>query len=175
MRTFKDALGNEWTIKITIGTARRIREQMAASEALKRVDFFDYAVVLTSLEDFLFTADLLAVVCADQLRQTNVTSDEFLDALTGESLYGATRAFIEEYVDFFPNPTTRTRMREIVEKIEQINKTRIELIEQKIDETQRLILNAAGAPSGTVSSTESPTRAAVLTTGTAQPSQSSNE
>ena len=59
MRTFKDALGNEWTIKITIGTARTLREKMAASQRFAGVDFLDYAGVFWGLDDPFFASDLI--------------------------------------------------------------------------------------------------------------------
>ncbi|MGN1064517.1 MAG: hypothetical protein ACI4QC_03825 [Thermoguttaceae bacterium] len=176
MRTFKDALGNEWTIKVTLGTARRIRENMANSPtAFSGVDFLDYAGLLLGLEDPFFAADLVELICADEREARGVSRDAFLDALTGDRLFDAIAAFVEEYVNFFPNPATRERLTSIRGKIEEIEQAKFNVFRERIDETAEKIQSLAADASRSTSSTESPTPEAALPTGTTRPSPNFNE
>lgn len=135
MRTFNDALGRDWTLDLNIATARTIRQKTRTVESLKHVDFLDYAVLLTSLGDVFFAADLLFVVCEDQAAERNVSADEFGRALKGKFLFDAIAALTAEYLDFFPDPETTEKMRRLVEKLRETNALICDAVCEKTTET----------------------------------------
>ena len=116
MQTFKDFDGQEWTIDLNIATARAIRRRMATVESLQDVDFLDHAALLLSLNDVFFAADLLFVVCESQANERGIDSEAFGRALRGDVLFDAIAAFTAEYIDFFPDPTIREKIRVVAEK-----------------------------------------------------------
>lgn len=118
MRTFKDAFDSEWTIELNIRSARDLRRKMQASTnpSLKSVDFLDYASILLSLNDVFFAADLLYLVCETEAQERGIDPETFGERLKGSALFDAIVVFTEEYLDFFPDPTTSQKMREVVEK-----------------------------------------------------------
>ena len=116
MQIFKDFEGREWTIDLNIATAREIRRRMATVESLQDVDFLDHAALLLSLNDVFFAADLLFVVCESQANERGIDSEAFGRALRGDVLFDAIAAFTAEYIDFFPDPTIREKIRVVAEK-----------------------------------------------------------
>ena len=116
MQIFQDFAGREWTIHRNIATARAIRRRMATVESLQDVDFLDHAALLLSLNDVFFAADLLFVVCESQANERGVDSEAFGRALRGDVLFDAIAAFTAEYIDFFPDPTIREKIRVVAEK-----------------------------------------------------------
>lgn len=116
MQIFKDFEGREWTIDLNIATAREIRRRMATVESLQDVDFLDHASLLLSLNDVFFAADLLFVVCESQANERGIDSEAFGRALRGDVLFDAIAAFTAEYIDFFPDPTIREKIRVVAEK-----------------------------------------------------------
>ena len=116
MQIFKDFDGQEWTIDLNIATARAIRARMATVDSLKDVDFLDHAAMLLSLNDVFFVADLLFVVCEKQANERGIDSEAFGRSLRGDVLFDAIAAFTAEYIDFFPDPTIREKIRVVAEK-----------------------------------------------------------
>lgn len=148
MRQFVDALGREWTVDLNIGTAREIRGHMRGVETLKDVDFLDYASLVSALNDVFFAADLLFVVCRVQADERGVDEPDFGRALKGTILFDAREAFLEEYVDFFPDPTTREKIKEIVGKNKEVQERIEELILKNttaaLDEVRERVETTAG-------------------------------
>ena len=58
----------------------------------------------------------------------SVDEADFGRSLKGTILFDAREAFLEEYVDFFPDPTTREKIREIVGKNKEVQARIEELI-----------------------------------------------
>lgn len=121
MQSFTDAFNQKWTIDLNISTARAIRSRMAKDSRFDQYDFLDYAGILAAVYDVFFAADLLYVVCYDEAQHREMTSEDFGKALKGKILFDAIAAFIAEYLDFFPDPTTAQKMREVVERTKERN------------------------------------------------------
>lgn len=121
MQRFTDANGRDWTIELNISTARSIRLKMQKDIRFDQYDFMDYAGILAAIYDVFFAADLLYIVCSEEAEERNVGAWEFGEALKGKILFDAIAAFVAEYLDFFPDPTTAQKMREVVEKTKERN------------------------------------------------------
>ena len=62
-----------------------------------RVDMIDKIA-----NDPCLLVDILWVLVQDQARTLNVTDEQFGTALAGDAIESATKAFLDELVDFFP-------------------------------------------------------------------------
>lgn len=100
MKTFKDSQGREWQVTVNVTTIKRVRD-------LVKVDLLEVleGKLLERLaSDPILLVDVLYVVCKPQADKDNVTDESFGAALAGKSIEDATTAFLEELVDFFPEP-----------------------------------------------------------------------
>ena len=138
VQTFTDAEGREWFLEFNISSVRRYRLDMAKDLKLKEFDFLDYAGILAALNDVFFAADLLYLVCREQAEERGLVAEEFGRALKGKILFDAIAAFVAEYLDFFPDPTTAQKMREVVaathEKQNALRDLVVKTWTEKVDE-----------------------------------------
>ncbi|TWT56503.1 hypothetical protein [Allorhodopirellula solitaria] len=95
MQTFKDNQGQTWTIALTLGKVRKIREKLGL-DLLKPLH---HAQILDSLTDQLAFVFLL---CEEQAKEHSISIDDFEDRLAGDSVaQDASIAFLEECAFFF--------------------------------------------------------------------------
>lgn len=90
--TFRDSTGDEWNLRISIGRAMALREQLG-------IDIQD--LVTGSMIDDLLAIDngwklieILAFLLTDQIEQKGISDHDFLDRLDGEVLDAALIAFL---------------------------------------------------------------------------------
>lgn len=106
--TFKDAAGRTWTLALSIGKARRIKDATA-------VDFgavADGRVFLELGADPFKLCAVLFLLCEAQADLQNVTPEAFAEALDGEAIDAAMEALIAAIVLF-----TRAPMRGAMERV----------------------------------------------------------
>lgn len=135
MRTFRDKVGAEWTIEVTIATVKRIRD-------LAGLDVLDLETSFARLIDdpCALGAALYAAV-KPQADERGVSPDAFADLLDGEAVRLATAAMTEELADFFQG-AKRTAAKAVLRKIAQLTPE----IERRINErVDGLTLDAFGA------------------------------
>ncbi len=151
MQKFIDVNGVEWSIELNIGTVRDIRRRAKTVESLKDVDFLDYAALLISLNDVFFAADLLYVVCENEARERGVDEESFGRALKGKCLFDGISALTAEYLDFFPDPTTSSKMADVVAKNKATQTALCDVICAKTQELLDAALTDAEKELGTLS------------------------
>ena len=116
MRLFKDAAGREWEVKLTIGSAKKLSERLKPFE----IDLMNIEQVLVRFADILFFTEVIWETVRDQAEAKGITADEFLDAFSGDLLYRARQAWLNEYIDFFPDPAARKTVRELLARSEKM-------------------------------------------------------
>lgn len=103
MHTFSDATGRTWSVAITVDTIKRVR-------ALVQVDLLE-AVSGTLLErlasDPVLLCDVLFAAVKTEADARQVSDVDFGRAMAGDAIEQATRALLEDLVDFFPQPKRR--------------------------------------------------------------------
>ena len=106
MRIFKDRNGQDWQIVLNVNQMKRIRAALGIDlvnvitldrEGAVKVDMIDRIA-----NDPCLLVDILWVLVQDQARTLNVTDEQFGTALAGDAIESATKAFLDELVDFFP-------------------------------------------------------------------------
>ena len=106
MRIFKDRNGQDWQIVLNVHQMKRIRAALGIDlvnvitldkEGVVKVDMIDRIA-----NDPCLLVDILWVLVEEQAKAINVTDEQFGAALAGESIENATKAFLDELVDFFP-------------------------------------------------------------------------
>lgn len=118
MRTFRDSTGRMWSVALNVHEMRRIRAALGIdlvnvisldSKGGVKVDLIDRIA-----NDPCLLADILWVVCEAEAKAEGITDADFGARLAGDPIDDATRALLDELVDFFPG-AKRLFLRKAVE------------------------------------------------------------
>ena len=106
MRTFKDGKGRTWEVALNVWQMKRLRDTLGIDlvnvigtgpDGSVKVDLIDRIA-----NDPVLLVDILWVLCEGGAKSAGVTDEDFGSSLAGDSIEDATRAFLDELVDFFP-------------------------------------------------------------------------
>ncbi len=124
MHSFKDSLGQEWNLKITIGTMRRIKSELD----------LDLAAMMQKAEgvDLMTFVDILYVICREQCVDAGISDEQFGERLYGDGLESASDAFMNAYADFCPSHQ-RKLLQAMMAKIEQGRGEETEKMMEKLE------------------------------------------
>jgi len=103
MKTFKDSAGQEWTINITLGAARRVKEEcginlLALDEEVAEEGTSVLAILGT---DELLLGGVIAEILRPQFAERGTTAEEVIENFTPEVVLASTNAFFEALIHFF--------------------------------------------------------------------------
>lgn len=129
MHSFKDRNGKTWEVSLSVSAVSRVK----AITGLDLLDLREGGAIEKLANDPILLANSLYAVCKPQCDQQGITDEEFGEGLCGDSIERASDAFMEEYVDFFPNATQRKAMRRAKEAGDSLQKEAEKLLDSKID------------------------------------------
>ena len=141
---FTDFKGRRWIVSITIGALKRLKEQ-------KGVDLLDTEnqenqtdpTMLRLFTDPLSVMDLIFCLVENQAKETNVSQDDFLDAMDGNALNEAQAALLSGLNHFFLS-CGKPHLAKGMKKIQEAYGIIATQVEAKMDEelTPEMISNA---------------------------------
>ena len=106
MRQFTDTKERAWEVELNVRQMKRVRDVLGIDLVNVIQAGRDGAVATDTLDrvanDPILLVDILWVLCEGQAKAAGVTDDDFGSSLAGDSIADATRAFLDELVDFFP-------------------------------------------------------------------------
>ena len=106
MRQFTDTKDRVWEVELNVRQMKRVRDILGIDLVNVIQAGKDGAVATGTLDrvanDPILLVDILWVLCEGQAKAAGVTDDDFGSSLAGDSISDATRAFLDELVDFFP-------------------------------------------------------------------------
>lgn len=131
MRIFTDSKKADWSLDLTIGSIRRVK-QLTGVDLL---DAKDGRVLVELAENPIQTVDVLYAIVQPQAQARGMNDEAFGESLDGDSLRAATDAFIEELVLFFLHyrPEIGRVLQALWGKVERINAQMGELALSKIE------------------------------------------
>jgi hypothetical protein len=112
MRTFTDNAGRVWTVAIHAASIKRVQGLLKVN-LYKLIDD-NFKGLGELLADIIQLVDVLYCLCKEEADAKNVSDEDFGRALGGDALYRATDAFLEELIDFFPDPRARSNLRKLL-------------------------------------------------------------
>ena len=128
MKTFSDNAGRLWVVSLNIDTVKRVRSllevdllQVVEGKLLERL-----------VADPVLLCDILFVICKTEADARNVTDEDFGRGLAGDAIDAATKALLEELVDFFPLGKRRL-LGKALEKLRTLEARALTLAEQRLD------------------------------------------
>lgn len=117
MSVFKDRVGRQWTIDLTVGAVKRVKAALGLNlYELVDDDFKRFAALLS---DPLTLVDVVWVLIADQAVKLGVTDEQFGESLAAESVQELADAFAAAYVDFFQDRSQAAVLQKVFAKAKQ--------------------------------------------------------
>ena len=135
MQIFKDRDGREWQVVLNVFQMKRVRAVLGVDlinvieldkDGQVKVDMIDRIA-----NDPCLLVDILWVLVQDQARTLNVTDEQFGTALAGDAIESATKAFLDELVDFFPG-ARRHFLKKAVDLARKYETENLEVLEKAL-------------------------------------------
>ena len=105
MNQFVDNTGAAWSLSITLGAARRVKNKIGVDlldpASKSSVGGVELPVSQRLLYDDLFLTDVVCSLLEPQFKERGVDKDAFLDRIDGSTLKRIDAVFWEEYRAFF--------------------------------------------------------------------------
>lgn len=117
---FRDDKNNTWTMKVTVGTYRRILEE----EGIDITDVFsknNWIERLASGDEIGLVLTLSLIVMQKAIEESGTSMDDFCDSLTGDAVEHMANALIGGVVNFMPEH----KRKPLVRVVELINNERL--------------------------------------------------
>ena len=106
MRIFRDNKGRSWEVVLNVHQIKRVRAALGVDlvnvitldkDGAVKVDLIDRIA-----NDPCLLVDILYIISEAQAQKIGVNDVEFGESLAGDAIEEATKAFLDELVDFFP-------------------------------------------------------------------------
>ena len=135
MRQFTDTKERVWDVELNVRQMKRVRDVMGIDLVNVIQAGKDGAVATDTLDrvanDPILLVDILWVLCEGQAKAAGVTDDDFGSSLAGDSISDATRAFLDELVDFFPG-ARRLFLKKAVDLARKYETENLEVLEKAL-------------------------------------------
>lgn len=147
MKAFKDTKGREYTVDVTIGALKRVKDTLGVD--LYEIEAGDPPLATRLQTDLALLVDVIYVVCKPQADKHGVTDVEFGESLDGEAFYAARGAFLEALVDFF-RKCQRTDRATALAKARLVLDAGVKMAEERIEavDVPALLARASSEASG---------------------------
>jgi len=161
MHTFTDNAGRVWTIAVNVATIKRVQGLLKVNLYKLLDDNFKGLGEL--LGDIIQLVDVLYCLCKEEAEARKVSDEDFGRAMFGDAIHQATEAFLEELIDFFPDPKVRRSLRKIIAESRKVRGRMLDRAEQVLEsfdadrEANRLLSSYGIAPESS-DSTPAPSR-----------------
>ena len=136
MRQFTDTKERVWEVELNVRQMKRVRDVLGIDLVNVIQAGRDGAVATDTLDrvanDPILLVDILWVLCEGQAKAAGVTDDDFGSSLAGDSIADATRAFLDELVDFFPG-ARRLFLKKAVDLARKYETENAEILEKALN------------------------------------------
>lgn len=111
MKTFTDNAGRTWTIAINVDAIKRVRGLVDVN----LLDILDGKLIERLYRDPVLLCDAVYAVCKPEADARGVSDEDFGRAMAGDAIEQATKALLEELVNFSPSPRDRANLQHVLE------------------------------------------------------------
>ena len=130
MKIWKDAEGHAYETKITVAEVRDVKTELG----INLMDIATGDLLQRISEDVILLCDILYVINRSQAKEYGIDDVQFGRNLYGDALENATRAFMEEMINFFPNQRTRQLLTKAMTKGQERMDKALDLAEKSLEE-----------------------------------------
>jgi biotin synthase-related radical SAM superfamily protein len=128
VKTFKDNKGREWKIEVTVATIKRVRDLLEVD----LLELLEGKLIERLIRDPVLLCNVVYAVCRPQAEAEQITDEDFGAAMAGDAIDNATKALLEELVNFSPSPKDRANLIQVLETTWAAMDRARELIAEKI-------------------------------------------
>lgn len=149
MRKFR-VLDQDWEVKATIASLRRVKEQTNV-DLTKLVDP-ESGVLTTLTSDPFVMFDVVCSLVEPQMNDRQVTAEQLGNAMDEEAAEAASMAVLEAVIDFFP-PQRRMLLSRALERMQtayqRVQATELDKAREQIESVDfdAIVRSASGTPS----------------------------
>jgi hypothetical protein len=159
MKTFQDTAGRTWTLAINVDAIKRVRDLLGI--ALNKIGENNFKPLDDILSDPVTLVDVVFCLCKPDADAKGVSDSDFGKAMSGDAIFAAADAFVEELADFFPSARARRALKALIAKGRDIRDRMLDEAEAQIAKidpvTEATNLIASFGPSpGSSASTPGP-------------------
>ncbi len=149
MKTFNDNAGRTWTISINVDAIKRVRGLLDVD----LLGILDGQLIEKLYRDPVLLCDVVYAVCKPEADAREISDEEFGRAMAGDAIEHATKALLEELVNFCPSPRDRANLQRILATTWNVMDKARDVIEAKLAtvDTEALVAQAlatSGSSSG---------------------------
>lgn len=130
MKIWKDAEGHAYETRITVAEIRDVKTELG----INLMDIATGDLLQKISEDVILLCDILYVINRSQAKEYGIDDAQFGRNLYGDALEEATRAFVEEMINFFPNQRTRQLLTKAMTKGQERMDKALDLAEKSLEE-----------------------------------------
>ena len=130
MKIWKDAEGHAYETRITVAEVRDVKTELG----INLMDIATGDLLQRISEDVILLCDILYVINRSQAKEYGIDDVQFGRNLYGDALEEATRAFMEEMINFFPNQRTRQLLTKAMTKGQERMDKALDLAEKTLEE-----------------------------------------
>ena len=151
MKTFSDRRGRTWEVELNVAQMKRVRSTLGVDLVNVIAVNSDGTLKTTLIDDIVndpcLLVDILWVVCEKQAKAAGITDEDFGSALAGDAIEDATRAFLDELVDFFPG-ARRLFLKKAVDLARKFAGKMAETLKEALEspELEAMVLKAESQP-----------------------------
>ena len=131
MKIWKDAEGHAYETRITVAEIRDVKTELG----INLMDIATGDLLQKISEDVILLCDILYVVNRVQAKEYGIDDAQFGRNLYGDALENATRAFMEEMINFFPNQRTRALLTKAMTTGQERMDKALDMAEKELDKT----------------------------------------
>ena len=132
MKTFNDNAGRTWTVAINVDAIKRVKGLLGVN----LLEIVEGTLIEKLLRDPVLLCDVIYAVCKPQADEQSITDEDFGRAMAGDAIEHATRALLEELVDFSPSPRDRANLKRVLETTWRMMDRARDLVEAKLNSNQ---------------------------------------
>lgn len=166
MHSFTDNQGRSWVVAINVASAKRVR-------SLTGVDLYalvndNFQALGKLVDDAITLVDVLFCLSTDPHGRPPLDDEDFGRSLVGDAIGRATDAFLEDLVDFFPDPRRRAGLKKVIDATRRVvdgtlNLSTRRLSEVDLDAEVERLIGSSGSSPGPSASTPVPSPSASST------------
>lgn len=130
MKTFTDTAGRTWTIRLDLGSALAVKEQLNID--LLQIEAGEPPLLTRLGTDELLLGQVICCLLGNQFETHHVSESDVRTSFDGATLLAAQKAFYEELVDFFQSRGRSDRAKAVAAQAVMIEKA-VGLASEKID------------------------------------------
>lgn len=125
MKLFKDNTGREWTVAVNVAAIKRVRSLLDVN----LLEVIEGKLLERLVRDPILLVDVIYALCKPDADAAGITDEQFGTAMAGDAIDAATKAILEELVDFSPSQRDRTRATKVMATFWRV----IDKVQEKLD------------------------------------------